>query len=182
MDPQFSHYRSQWEGFCKSASPDITFATPSLLTPEPVTSFKNDCSYIKSACNRYNTYTAGCQSSFSDHLSECYCQTHVVIMESICSVDGIAMCSKPPIEDGGSLWGARSCNGAGQGHFTVPEWAFAKATVDVPTTVPFAKFPMTYNDIPTESASVPGLAVREHETSMLLMGICLLIASRWTRW
>lgn len=155
MDHQFRHYQDQWKTFCTSELGSVDVTEPPLITPEPVTSFKNGCSYIKSACNRYSQYTSDCQSFFAQ--SSCYCQSHVVQMESICSVDGIAMCSKSKIEDASTIWGYASCNGwkSGESSFAIPTWAFADAKVDPPRTVPFAAFPLTYNDVPTPSADPP---------------------------
>lgn len=175
MDHQFSHYQHQWKTFCTSELGSVDVTEPPLVTPEPVTSFKNDCSYIKSACNRYSQYTSDCQSYFTESHSRCYCQSHVVQMESICSIDGIAMCSKSKIEDASTLWGYASCHGrvTEESSFDIPTWAFADAKVDPPKTVPFAAFPLTYNDVPTPSPTPANPASTAAGNQILLLFLVL---------
>ncbi|PKS05412.1 hypothetical protein jhhlp_008788 [Lomentospora prolificans] len=175
MDGQFNHYKDQWKGFCTSHRGTITVDEPSLITPAPVTSFKNKCSYIKSACNRHAQYTSDCQLEFADNLSACYCQTHVVQMESVCSVDGVAMCSQPPIQNQSTIWGAASCGGYQESSFLIPDWALVDARVDAPTTVPFADFPLTYNDVPTLEPSASGAPGSQMAFLSIILSLMLFV-------
>ncbi len=67
------------------------------------------CDYITTACDRYSRYTDFCQNEAAQSATEsCYCQPAVQYVESICSIDGGALCSTQSV-DFRELWGYREC-------------------------------------------------------------------------
>lgn len=123
----------------------------------PVVSDK--CEYVKTACERYERYRGICETSYAENEVNCRCQAQVEYVESICSVDGAALCATGTAAGGGKvelsdLWAYQSCkNWLGIPGTLAPGGSSyirgAAATPKV-TNVPFVDFPLTYFDVPTD--------------------------------
>ncbi|KAK5654565.1 hypothetical protein OQA88_7194 [Cercophora sp. LCS_1] len=92
-DSDFDKYQSQWLDFCKSASPDLKVTTPPVpqVTVPPAT---GTCDYVKTACDRYTRYTDLCSSNYASNTVNCLCQPQIQYVESICTIDGGALCAR----------------------------------------------------------------------------------------
>jgi len=112
-DADFDKYQSQWVDFCGSASPGLQVTTPPLpkVTIPPAS---NTCDYVKTACDRYTRYADLCTSSYASRTVNCLCQPQIQYVESICTIDGSALCATatPTATAGGEigdLWAYKSC-------------------------------------------------------------------------
>ncbi|KAK1750102.1 hypothetical protein QBC47DRAFT_418403 [Echria macrotheca] len=196
-DPDFNGYQSQWLQFCSSASPDLHVTTPPVPTVT-VPPASNTCDYIRTACDRYSRYTDLCASNYASNTVNCYCQPQIQYVESICTIDGGALCPTATSSisfDGGTektvelsnLWGYKSCKTwlGIPGTLISGASAYSRGTAATPTVtnVPFVDFPLTYFNVATDpvfndSQPVPtntnqGERLR---TRNLAMGLCMLIA------
>jgi hypothetical protein len=112
-DSDFDKYQSQWLDFCGSASPDLKVTTPPLPTVS-VPRATNTCDYVKTACDRYTRYKDICASNYASHSINCNCQPQIQYVESICTIDGGALCATatPTVSGNGELsdlWAYKSC-------------------------------------------------------------------------
>ncbi|VUC27292.1 unnamed protein product [Clonostachys rosea] len=160
FDPEFNRYREQWASFCSSASPSLSVTTPSTVK----VTFKantNTCAYLSTACVRYSRYINDCNSQYegTTYRELCYCQSHVQVVESLCSINGGAICSSKPV-DLTRLWGYDHCATflGNEGTSTNGTWRrTAGFTATGTSLAPLVDYPLTYNSIATETrTSAPG--------------------------
>ncbi|KAK7216450.1 hypothetical protein V2G26_004453 [Clonostachys chloroleuca] len=160
FDPEFNRYREQWASFCSSAIPSLSVTTPSTVK----VTFKantNTCAYLSTACARYSRYVSDCNSQYEVSTSRelCYCQSHVQVVESLCSINGRAICSTKPV-DLTRLWGYDHCETflGDVGTSTNGTWRRkAGFTATGTSLAPLVDYPLTYNSIAIEThTTAPG--------------------------
>ncbi|KAK4446654.1 hypothetical protein QBC34DRAFT_147375 [Podospora aff. communis PSN243] len=194
-DSDFEKYQSQWLEFCGSVSPNLKVTTPPLPTVS-VPRATNTCDYVKTACDRYSRYKDICARNYASHSINCNCQPQIQYVESICTIDGGALCATatPTISGNGELsdlWAYKSCKTwlGIPGTLAPGGLSYIRGTAATPTVtnVPFVDFPLTYFNVPTdpvfnESTTTGVMSVNPNSGTKrgfksLALGVCLCLAA-----